>query len=398
MSSDSTSGPTTADTRTSNSTETAGPDAGRIVGGSNIGGSSSTTEGSSDNRETAAAGTAAVFGTTVLGAGAYAAASRENDQLSSDTSARNITQPEAVDSSGRLQPDHIPGAFPTEEGADPHPNTATSEGLTGATAGGIAAGGAGGAAIAANDTRQGYATTERDRYLGRAEPGPPIAPPPRDSSLPSTSTKPPQQDEQRYGRDAAIAGGVAAGAGAVGYGTYEATKDRDTATAGPHNAAITSKIDPRIQDEDPKQVRQIESHYSRDAAAVGATSAVGAGAGYAAGSSEDNRVATDSSGHSYLHKKSVEEPGEKKQGFFSKAFHGHRKEEEVAIGDANPANEVQRVAPAGAAGSDRTPGLPHDDTGMITIHQQGTDSSAPALVVREKPDGSGIETLRDPTK
>lgn len=342
-------------------------------------------ENSSYNREATATGT----GVTVAGAGAYAASTRDHGQPTHYTS----TNPEVVNSGSNMQPSHVPGAFPTEGGADP--------------------------AIAATGSRQGYTPVERERYYGQ----PPSSSGPTYSQYPASSTIPSQQEEQRYGRDAAIAGGTAAGTGTVGYGAYEATRDRDTTTTGPHTSNVANVVDPRVTQTSPRQGEQVGSQYSRDTAPVGASTATtgpvgatttypattttGAGVGHTVASSDDNRVHADSSGHNYLHKKSVEEPGEKKQGFFSKAFLGHRKEEEVAIGNSSPATEVRRTeaqptevqrSPSAVEGlTEPTPGLPHDDTGMITLQKVGSDPDAPALVIREKP-GGGIETVPEETR
>lgn len=73
--------------------------------------------------------------------------------------------------------------------------------------------------------------------------------------------------QHHYGRDAALAGG----AGAAGYGTYEATKGRDNGpapnTAGPHKSDMMNKIDPRVE-ADPSK-----SNYARDSAVSGVSGA-----------------------------------------------------------------------------------------------------------------------------
>lgn len=274
-------------------------------------------------------------------------------------------------------PGHVPGEFPTEERLDPVSNpgvtstsTDSSYGRDAAIAGGAtaAAGAAGYGAYSATDTRG--TDTQRTTTDTKHETGIASIIDPRAQD---TGTR--KVNETHYGRDTAAAGaatGVGAGAG------YAATRDTDDA----YRAAGT----------DERKVQEVETHYGRDAAATGAAAGVGADAGYAVASSEDNRVHTDTSGHNYLHKKGVEEPGEKKQGFFSKAFHGPRKDEEVSIGDSKPSNEIQRSDESTLAGSDRTPGLPHDDSGSITLHKEGSDPTAPALVIREKP-GGGVETV-----
>lgn len=116
-----------------------------------------------------------------------------------------------------------------------------------------------------------------------------------------------QQQQHHYGRDAAVAGGAGALAGA---GVYEASRDRgDTgpasSTIGPHETNVANIVDPRVQPQpqkmhdstttgpyksdmankmDPRvdsnttQTQEKEHHYGRDAAIAGGAGAAGLGA------------------------------------------------------------------------------------------------------------------------
>ncbi|KAK5138509.1 hypothetical protein LTR08_000096 [Meristemomyces frigidus] len=95
---------------------------------------------------------------------------------------------------------------------------------------------------------------------------------------------PTEQSQHHYGRDAALVGGT----GAAGAGAYELSKDR-TATGPSTSAAKTSTSSPAYTGNEgyPSQTtsardtistEQPQHHYGRDAALVGGTGAVGAGA------------------------------------------------------------------------------------------------------------------------
>ncbi|UJO14217.1 hypothetical protein CLAFUW4_02814 [Fulvia fulva] len=148
--------------------------------------------------------------------------------------------PHSTDIANRLDP-HVPGEFPTESGVDRH--------------------GAGGSASAAPLT----SIPDRDPSLTQAQPG--------------------QTGDHHYGRDAALG----AGAGAAGYGAYEAAQGRgDTGpaskTIGPHDSNIANIVDPRVQPE-PEKMKDSKTTgpHSSDLAnkadpRVKETSTVGGGA------------------------------------------------------------------------------------------------------------------------
>lgn len=366
----------------------------------------------------------------MAGAAGAAATVYASDRVESDDKQDDISKATYTERSYALSSDSttnpttsetMTAEYPTGYSRDPNAPGAVGAGAVGAAAGlqkedsgvvtglglgGVAAAGAGGAAIgAANQRHTGFAPVEREGYYGRPPSSPPASPP-----------QSPTATQSEFGRDAAIAGGAAAAAGAVGYGAYEASRGG-------------------VQDTDPKKVEEIEAHYARNAAGAGAVTTVGAGAGYPPARDDGNQVATDSTGRALSRDdvnqsndddrvkdtgsgavKEVEthygrdaaavgavtalgagagyavassddkEPGEKKQGFFSKVLRGEKKEHEIPFGDSNPSNEVERVPPPGTVGSSA------DDAGMITIVKEGADPDAPALVVRERP-GGGIETL-----
>ncbi|KAH7081033.1 hypothetical protein FB567DRAFT_532330 [Paraphoma chrysanthemicola] len=130
------------------------------------------------------------------------------------------------------------------------------------------------APIATGTTTSGPTGQHELRHTGSLE-----QPRPKSSDL---------SDDHHYGRDAAIAGGI--GAGAAGLG-YAATRDRDTAATGsstlPHEASPYSshKLDPRVlgdkgkleeQRYDPQAKTDHTSHHTpQTAAVVGTTSTPG---------------------------------------------------------------------------------------------------------------------------
>jgi uncharacterized membrane protein YebE (DUF533 family) len=224
----------------------------------------------------------------------------------------------------------------------------------------------------------------------------------------TTTTEPFKQEEQpdetHYGRDAAIVGGSGVAAGAAGYGVYEATKDdsNDTGpaskTIGPHESNIANVFDPRVKPEpekmkenepitispyksdmanvaDPRvqsdpakaqEAQRNENSYGRDAEVAGGAGAAGAGTYYASKDSEpstptspsrdsyespNNKTSVDSRGHHHLHKKSVEQQGEKKPGLVSRILHPNRtkkeNEEREAARRSMEQPDYQQASPIG---------------------------------------------------
>jgi hypothetical protein len=216
-----------------------------------------------------------------------------------------------------------------------------------------------------------------------------------------------QPEESHYGRDAAIVGGTGAAAGAVGYGVYSATQDdpNDTGpaskTIGPHSSNVANVLDPRVKPEpekmkesepittgphksdlaniadpriqsEPSRYEQTEpvSQYRQEEYARESTPVRGTDSYEAERSQEftpessrkshespDNRIGVDSRGHRHLHKKSVEQPGEKRPGVVSRMFHPNRtkreKEEREAArqsmeGRSSYENGQQSYSPASA--------------------------------------------------
>ncbi|KAK0857781.1 hypothetical protein LTS02_010101 [Friedmanniomyces endolithicus] len=195
------------------------------------------------------------------------------------------------------------------------------------------------------------------------------------------------QPEHHYGRDAAVAGG----AGAAGVGGYEALKHHDNtapATTGPHETHIANVTDPRVQYQPENAMgsssaiplMRDEPHYGRDAAIVGGTGVVGAGAYEATRPSEEVRPTRSElvqaikshEGDGHLHKTPHQQEkheselerareqeaahggdhGQKKEGFLSRMLHGHKHENQ-------PPQQV------GAGGSQANDGIEtHPITGL----------------------------------
>jgi len=247
--------------------------------------------------------------------------------------------PHALDAANRLDP-HVPGEYPDETGQDRHahhtgrdvgsstigdqrPSTSTAQpplssaaydgaqsypsqatepsssqqhhyGRDAALAGGAGAAGLGAYELTKDDDP---AVAKRDRPIQpRAEdvilPGGNATAPTagryddvRDRA-PTAALADPVQSEHHYGRDAAMAGG----AGAVGAGAYEATRDRGDAgpasqtigshgstTTGPHRSGLANNMDSRVESY-PSAAPEKEHHYGRDAAIAGGAGTVGAGA------------------------------------------------------------------------------------------------------------------------
>ena len=159
--------------------------------------------------------------------------------------------PDYLQNSGpfRAGAPHVPGEFPSEEGkpADSldQMNSGSGSGAFLGTAVGAGGAASGLAAIGGdNNTKDLDAngvptgTAERERYFGRPAASPPSSPTqasgfPSDKAAPAQSgttgetAAPPEKGEDHTGRNAAIAGGVAAGSGAALYGTYEMSKGQD---------------------------------------------------------------------------------------------------------------------------------------------------------------------------
>lgn len=269
---------------------------------------------------------AGAVGVGAVGAGAAAAAaSSGGDDVPEYLKNRDGTKPKETPGSG-----HVPGEFPGDESEPTKAAEEPSSGAGSAVFLGTAAG-AGGAAtgLAAiggdNSTKDTDSTgvptqgADRDRYFGRPEASPPASPTTAHTTETTSTDRAPvgkgTEEESHTGRDAMLAGGAAAGAGALGYGAYEASKDKDVPTQSTATDSVPSKppagSDPagdilkeRQQDTTPasqlgttyaspsqpsttetapieKQPEE-ESHIGRDAAIAGGATA-GAGAlGYGA--------------------------------------------------------------------------------------------------------------------
>jgi len=173
-------------------------------------------------------------------------------------------------------------------------------------------------------------------------------------------------NETNYGRDAALAGGATAiGGGAV----YAATRGTDTTDLRDSSGqAVNRDVAPADLSSPPVTTSNVapadgnsappistsettgNTHYTRDAGLIGTAGVIGGGAAYAATSGgappPTTTTTTTTSALPPTSSSSVEhvgEHGERKQGLFSKIFHGADEKEEVLIGDSNANNEVKRV-------------------------------------------------------
>lgn len=398
----------------------------------------------------AGAGTAGVVGATALGS---------EEQPSTTESTQS---PPAESTSRSTPTTAIPPAAPVSMPVESEPESEHHYGRDAAIVGGgtAVAGAAGYGIFQTTKDDEVPAVPQEDPYEKQnaiSEPTTANEPVPATSTTDYTQAEQQPTEDTNYTRDAAIVGGGGVAAGAAGHGIYEATKDdpNDTGpaskTIGPHKSNVANILDPRVKPEPEKmkenepitdgphksdlaniadpRVRQEEptrlqksapedTDYGTEAAVAGGAGAAGV-AGYGAyeanqdsepstptrasrtshdSPSSNNKTSVDSRGHHHLHKKRVEQQGEKKPGLMSKMFHPNRTKREKEEQDAARSSYEQQQSdeagvweptsyPAADAvqtdpPSNSATAAPPAEEGYVTLHHEGADPDAPAAIVR----------------
>ncbi|CAK4034703.1 Hypothetical predicted protein [Lecanosticta acicola] len=219
--------------------------------------------GQSGSQHNYARDAALAGGTGAAGVGAYELGKNRDDGTSPDT--------------GRLHDRNVAGVDPSmqreAEALKPGNDNQHHYGRDAAVAGGAGAAGVGAYELGKNYDDGTSPDTGRlhDRNVAGVDP----------SMQREAEALKPGNDNQNYGRDAAVAGG----AGAAGVGAYELAKDRNEPSkhTGPHETSVANASDlksvnkpnePSIAGQDTQQ----QHHYGRDAAVAGGAGAAGAGA------------------------------------------------------------------------------------------------------------------------
>ena len=195
---------------------------------------------------------------------------------------------------------------------------------------------------------------------------------PRVKNSQPQETQQKEEEETHYGRDAAIVGGAGA-TGAAGYGAYEYSKDKEPENKEPGSPTKLHKDrEPEYKEPaSPKYTKEREpenrepaspTKYSKDREPENREPASPTTSGYSHEGSPSNKVAEDYKGHHRLHKKGVEQHGEKKPGLLSKILHRDKSKRESSGSPSSP-KESGEASATSSPTSNRDPatGVSTDD-------------------------------------
>ncbi len=218
-----------------------------------------------------------------------------------------------------------------------------------------------------------------------------------------------QAEQSNYSREAGVVGGTGAAAGGASYGASEANRGdsiREKALRNPDAVQSTpgqayGTTDPSALSTSgsaqPASTNPEDSHTGRNATyAGGATAATGA-AGYGAyeagkdretdpsrssAESSSNKVSTDDKGHHHLHKKGVEQQGEKKPTLLQKILHPNKTKHEQEEREAARRSFDQ----PGHSGSNPETELVRDSHGTVVGTQGYVNDPDPSHHGKTHPD------------